>query len=79
MAQVKAKSGFIIGTGIALSVLAIAAASVMTGDVHLRLAGLDVKIQNQTERGLVVLIDGAECPGSGCPAIALDWKLVRQG
>ncbi len=78
MAQVQDLSGLIIGTGIALSVLAISVASILTGDVHIRLAGLDVKIQNQTERGVVVLIDGAECPGKGCPAFALDWKLTTQ-
>ena len=68
-----------LGIGAACALALAAAGTVATGDVRLQLAGLDVNISSHTERGFVVKIDGAECPGAGCPAFALDWKLTAQG
>ncbi len=79
MTRARKGTGVVIGAAIAATTLALAVGSVMTGDVHMSLAGLDVSVQNHAERGLVVQVDGADCPGKGCPAFALDWKLARQG
>ena len=79
MAQASRGMGLMIGSIASCALVAIAAASVLTGDLNLQFAGIQVNVSNQTERGFVVMIDGGECPGAGCPAFAFDWKLARQG
>lgn len=79
MAQVQKRMGVFIASGLSVAVLGLAAVSVMTGDITLRFAGVHVQMKNDTERGVVIKIEGAECPGKGCPAFALDWKASRTG
>ncbi|MAP94466.1 MAG: hypothetical protein CMK07_05890 [Ponticaulis sp.] len=79
MTQRQAHIGIITSLGIAFGVLAIATASVMAGDLRVQAAGLDVTLSSKAERGFVIKIDGADCPGAGCPAFALNWSLAKRG
>lgn len=79
MAQASKGTGLLFGIAASCALFTMAAATIVTGDVRMQLAGLDVSISNQSERGFIVKIDGAECPGAACPAFALDWKLAGRG
>lgn len=79
MVRARKNIGAFVGVAVAGAITVLALGSVTMGNVHLQLAGLDVSVENQIERGLIIKIDGAECPGAGCPAFALDWDLARRG
>lgn len=78
MTQRQSRIGIITGVTAACAVFTLAAASVTAGDLQIQAAGLDVSLSTHTENGFVVKIDGAECPGAGCPAFALNWSLPNR-
>ena len=65
---------FVMGAAIVLT-----AAAVLSGRFHVQAAGLDVTMGTHIDRGFVVQIDGADCPGAGCPALALNWSIAKRG
>lgn len=79
MAHLQKRTGWVAATGLSFVLATLAVGSILTGDVQLRFAGVDVKVKNHADRGLVINIEGAECPGKDCPVIALDWKAGRKG
>lgn len=48
-------------------------------EVNIQIAGLDVSIANEDNKGFTIEVNGAQCPGAGCPAIALDWSPAKRG
>ena len=79
MTKKQEKTGVIIGLAVTGGIMLLTAASVLAGDLRIQTAGLDVSLKSTAQRGFVVQIDGADCPGAGCPAFALNWSLTRQG
>ena len=79
MKQRKAHYGFLIGAIASSTALILAVGSVAAGDLRIQTAGLDVSMTARTERGFVINIAGAECPGAGCPMFALNWSLPKRG
>ncbi|WP_293612417.1 hypothetical protein [Ponticaulis sp.] len=71
------QSGLMIGAFAGAALLTATAATVVTGDLNIQAAGLNVTMGARTETGFVVNIDGIDCPGSDCPAFALNWTLNR--
>lgn len=69
------KTGVLVmGTAFVLTI-----AAVLSGQLHVQTAGLDVTMGPHAERGFVVQIDGLECPGKDCPVFAFDWTFSLQG
>ncbi|MAT36207.1 MAG: hypothetical protein CMK06_13880 [Ponticaulis sp.] len=79
MAQKHATFGLATGLAITTGLAVMVTASVMAGDLNIQAAGLDVSLSTQSDRGFVVQIDGADCPGAGCPALALNWSMTKRG
>ena len=79
MTQRKTNMGFVTSISAAGAVLVLVTASILAGDLRIQAAGLDVSMTARADHGFVVKIDGADCPGAGCPAFALNWKMANQG
>lgn len=62
--------------GVTLLSVMFVTALVLTTDINFKLAGLDISIQNQSGRGVVVRLNGPECPRRACAAFALDESRV---
>lgn len=59
--------------------VALAVVSVVAGELRIQAGGMDVSLMTRAEQGIVINIDGADCPGAGCPAFALNWSLAKNG
>lgn len=79
MAQLRKGTGIWMASGVTLAAITLAVMTTMAGDVNLRFAGVEIQMQKHSERGLVINIEGVECPGTDCPAFALDWNTSARG
>tara|TARA_Y100000052_G_scaffold27564_1_gene36485 strand:+ start:24189 stop:24428 length:240 start_codon:yes stop_codon:yes gene_type:complete len=59
--------------------VALAVISVAAGELRVQAGGLNVSLMTRAEQGFVIKVDGADCPGAGCPAFALNWSMTKNG
>ena len=62
-----------------LIALAAAAGATLAGDITVQAGGVEITVGQSSEQGIVMTIQGANCPGTSCQGLALNWDALKRG